>query len=84
MSTVKHYSDQINLNLDIKKKLNFKDSLRQAIFEIFQIWTKHARLQRIPSTFPYLKHLQAIDPSFLTITKLSSSEIRETFCEGVK
>ena len=34
--------------------------------------------------FPYLKHLQAVDPSFITITKLSSNEIKETFCEGLK
>ena len=43
---------------------------------------KHARLDRIPPPFPYLKHLQAIDPSF--VTRLSSKEIRETFCEGLK
>ena len=34
--------------------------------------------------FPYLKHLEAIDPSFVTITKLSSNEIREAFCEVLK
>ena len=39
---------------------------------------------RIPPPFPYTKHLQAIDPLFVTITKLSSNEIRKTFCEGLK
>ena len=34
--------------------------------------------------FPYLKHLQVINPSFVTITKLSSNEIRETICEGLQ
>ena len=52
-----------------------------AIFEIFQIWTRYISLERISPPFPYLKHLQAIEPSFLT--KLSSNEIRETY-EGPK
>ena len=29
--------------------------------------------------FPDLKHLQAIDPSFVTIIKLLSNETRKTF-----
>ena len=33
---------------------------------------------------PYLKYLQAIDHSFVTFTKLSSNEIKETFCEELK
>ena len=55
-----------------------------SIFKIFQIWTKYGRLEQIPPPFPHLKHLQAIYPSFVTITKLSSNEIREIFCEGLK
>ena len=35
-------------------------------------------------SFLYLRHFQAIDTSFLTITKLSSNGIRETFCEELK
>ena len=31
----------------------------------------------------YLKHLQAIDPSFVTITKPLSSKIKETSSEGL-
>ena len=42
------------------------------------------RLERIPPLFPYLKRLHAVDPSFVTITKLSSNEIREIFCDGLK
>ena len=42
------------------------------------------RLERIPPPFPYLKRLHAVDPSFVTITKLSSNEIREIFCDGLK
>ena len=34
--------------------------------------------------FPYLKHLQAVEPSFVNITKTLSSKIGETFCEGLK
>ena len=34
--------------------------------------------------FPFLKHLQAIDPSFGTIIKPLRNEIGETFCEGLK
>ena len=37
-----------------------------------------------PLTFPFLKYLQAIDPSFVTITKPLSNKICETFCEGLK
>ena len=40
-----------------------------------------------PSVFLNLKHLkplQAINPSFVTITKLSSSEKWKTFCEGLR
>ena len=44
--------------------------MTREIFEIFQIWTKYLRLKRIPFPFPYLKQLQAIYPSFVTITKL--------------
>ena len=36
------------------------------------------------STFPYLKHLQAIYPSFITITKLLSNTIGKSFCERFK
>ena len=71
---------QSNLNLEIKRSLNFNDSLKQAIFEIFEVRTNCARLKRILPPFPSLKHLEEIKPSFITITKLSSNEIRETFC----
>ena len=52
--------------------------------DVQNILNINATLERIPPPFPYLKHLLAIDPSFLTITKLSSNEIRETFCGGLK
>ena len=42
------------------------------------------KICEIRPPFLYLKDLQAIDPSFVTIIKLSSNEIRETFCEGLK
>ena len=38
----------------------------------------------IPPKFPYLKHLQAIDPSFVTITKPLSNKILQTCCKGLK
>ena len=75
---------QSNLNLKIKKRLNFNDVLWQVVFEIFHIWSKYARLERIPPPFSNLKQLQRIDPSFVTITKLSSNEIRETFYKVLK
>ena len=34
--------------------------------------------------FPCLKHLQAINPSFVTSTNLSGNKIKETFCERLK
>ena len=37
-----------------------------------------------PPLFPYLKHLKAIEPSFVTISKLLSNKMGETFCEGLK
>ena len=42
------------LNLEIKRRLNFNDYLWQAIFKIFQIWTKCARLKWISSLFLFL------------------------------
>ena len=38
----------------------------------------------ITPSFSYLKRLQAINILFVTITKLSSNETRETFSEGLK
>ena len=66
---------QSNLNLEMKKRL---------IFEIFQTWAKYSILEQIPRLFRYLKHLQAIDRSFATVTKLLRYEITEIFCEGLK
>ena len=37
-----------------------------------------------PLIFTFLKHLQAIDPSIVTITKPLSNKIGEAFCEGLK
>ena len=68
--------DPIRFEFENKQKIEF-DSLLQAIFEIFHIGKKDARLERIPPTFHCLKYLQAIDPSFVTIKKLS-------ICKGVK
>ena len=45
---------------------------------------KYARLERIPPASRYLKHLQAIYPSFVTITEPLSNKWGETFCEGLK
>lgn len=64
--------------------MNFTDFLCIAIFEIFQIGSINARLKQKTPMFPYLKHLKAIKPSFLTITKLLSNEIGETLCEELK
>ena len=64
--------------------MSFNDSLKQAIFEIFEVRTNCARLERILPPFPSLKHLEEIDPSFITINKLSNNEIREIFCEELK
>ena len=61
-----------NLNLRLERRLSFKDFFGLKVFEIVQIWTKFARLERTFSTFSYLKHLQAIGRSFVTITKLFS------------
>ena len=39
---------------------------------------------RANSSLDFLKHLHAIDPSFVTITKPLSNKIGGTFCEGLK
>ena len=41
-------------------------------------WSEHS------PKFPYIKCLQAIDLSFVTITEQLSNKIGETFCEGLK
>lgn len=43
----------------------------QTLFEIFEICRKHARLERIPPSFPYSKHLQAIDLLFVTFIEMN-------------
>ena len=49
MNIVKHFSvESIKFEFGNKKRLNFNDFLRQAIFKIFRIWTKEAILERIP------------------------------------
>ena len=66
------------------KGLNFDYSLWQTILEIVLIWTNDARLGRIPHPFSYLKHLQATNSSFVTITKLSNNEKWKKNCEGLR
>ena len=66
---------QSNQNLEIKKNLNFNDFSCQALFGIFQTLTKYARLKQMPIAFPYLKHLQSIEPSFVAITRPLSNKI---------
>ena len=74
-----------NLNLEIKKRLNFNDFLWQPIFEIFQIWTKYAILEQI---FPYIFFFETFPSNqpfiCITITKPLSSKTGKTFCEGLK
>ena len=48
------------------------------------MWTAYVRLEQISPFFPYLKHLQAIDPSFVAITKSLRKTIEDTFCKGLK
>ena len=58
---------QSNLNLEVKRRLNFNDFLWQAKFLKLQILTEYVRLEGIPPPFPFLRHLQAINLSFVTI-----------------
>ena len=47
----------------------------------------HSIRANIPlfETFPLLRHLEGINPPFVTITKpFLSNKIGETFCEGLK
>ena len=46
-------------------------------------YLRYAQNEYTP-TFRYSEHLQAIDPSFVTITKQLDNKIGETFCEGLK
>ena len=48
------------------------------------LWTIYTILERISSYIFFLKYLQAIDPSFVTITKTLSNKIGETLYEGLK
>ena len=82
---VKQFSlDIIKSEFANKEKLNFNDSLCQAIFEIFQIRTKYARLERMAPLLPSLKHLPSIDTSLVPINKLSSNEKEKHFLKDWK
>ena len=41
-------------------------------------------MQNLRECLPCLKHLQAIDPSVVAITKQLNNEIEETFCEELE
>ena len=85
MSILNHFFvASIKSEFGNKQKDEFNDLLRVAIFEIFQTYSKHLRLEDSP-IFPYSKHLQGIDPSSVFITKLlSNNKIAETFYEELK
>ena len=61
--------------------MNLNDCLLLAIFEIYQVRTKHAGLERRPGI---LHCVQAIDPSFAITPKPLMSKTGETLCEGFK
>ena len=75
---------QWNLNLEIKRKLNFNDSLWQ-----FNIWniSDMGEVCEIRASIPSVSLSETFAsnrPFICNYTKLSSNEIREKFCEGLK
>ena len=54
------------------------------IFEYFKHEQRIRNQGEYPPKCPYLKQSQAIEPSFLTITKSLSNKILETCCELLK
>ena len=91
MSTVEHFSvDSNKCEFGNKQKessilMIFYDSQYLTYFRTYFRCVRNIRnCSEYPPTFPYLKNLRAIDPSFVTITKQLNNKIGETFCEGLK
>ena len=64
--------------MNLGKRSDYNDLIWLAIFQMFQISMKYARLDL---TFP---HLKASEPSFATISKPLRNKTKELFCEGNK
>ena len=66
--------DSIKFEFGNKEKVDF-------------LWNKYERNTQYQSehslTFPFLKHSQAIDPSFVTITKPLNKNIEQIYCEYI-
>ena len=60
--------------------MNLNDCLLLAIFEMYQVRSKHAGLERRPGI---LHCAQAIGPSFAITPKSLMSKTWETLCEGL-
>ena len=76
---------QSNLNLEIKKRLNFDDFFMAS--DVFNISNMN-EIRNIgannPLDFLFWNISKKIDLSFVRITKPLSNKIEETFCEGLK
>ena len=87
MGIFNHFSlHSIKSELENKEKVNeqFQWSLMASV--IWNNWhmDKICKSSKFPSKFPYLKHLQTTEPSFVASTVPLSNKLGETFCEGLK
>ena len=79
MSIFKHYSFKSKFgNKEKVITFNIWNIMWPSIFEIFQIWTKCARLESISPPFPSLKHWQAINFQTLASNQHLIYNYRET------
>ena len=80
MSIIRHFSVvSTKYELYIRRRLNFNDSLRLEIFEIFQIWIKYSRLGLIPPTLPYTAKNALISLNFLVWTFCGKAQFPQSF-----
>ena len=85
MSIIKHFSvDSIQFEFEIKKGCILMIFYGKRYLKYFKYERNTQYESEYPLTFPFLKHLQPIDPSFVTVTKPLSNKTGETFCEALK
>ena len=83
MKSVKYFSvDSIKCESGNKENIEFSWFFMAS--DIWDISNMNEICNISANTFPFLKHLQAMDPPFVTITKPLSNKREETFCEGLK
>ena len=75
---------QSDLNVGTKRRVEFWWFLWLAIFELFQIWTKHVRLEWITTYFSLFEIFVSNRPFICNHNQTINNKIGETFCKGLK